>query len=174
MRTSSIYFCAVLLSLANVAFAGTAPGDAPPNFLGRDASSKDIHVQDMHGKVVVVTFWASWCGYCLKELPILAGIQKLAGPAQLQVVAVSYNEEYKNFLAIHHNLRKQDMLLTYDSDTSVAKAYAVSGIPHMVMIGRDGRVAYVHVGYDEAMLDTIIAEVNTLLTAPASGIDHAP
>lgn len=174
MRKYRGYFFAALFTLASTAFAGTAPGDVPPDSLGHDATGKALHVQDMHGKVVLITFWASWCGYCLKELPILAGIQKIAGPAQLQVVAVSYKEDYSKFLQIRHNLRKQDMLLAYDSDASVAKAYGISGIPHMVMIGRDGRIAYVHIGYDASMLDTIIAQTNTLLAAPAAAASHAP
>jgi hypothetical protein len=44
----------------------------------------------------------------------------------------------------------------------------------MVMIGRDGRIAYVHVGYDESMLDTIANELNTLLAAPVPANTHAP
>jgi thiol-disulfide isomerase/thioredoxin len=176
MRIYRTWLVAALLLLTGAAHAsaGPGPGDAPPDFLGRDASGHDVHVQDMHGKVVLITFWASWCGYCLKELPILAGIQKLAGPGQLQVVAISYNEDYDNFRKIHHNLRKENMLLTYDSNASVSKAFGVSGIPHMLMIGRNGRIAHVHVGYDESMLDTIIAEVNALLATPAPDSGHAP
>jgi thiol-disulfide isomerase/thioredoxin len=169
MRIHRALLVAALLLLAGMAQASTglAQGDVPPDFLGRDSNGHDVHVQDLHGKVVLITFWASWCGYCLKELPILAGIQKLAGPAQLQVVAISYKEDYDNFRKIHHNLRKESMLLTYDSDSTASKAFDVSGIPHILMIGRDGRIAHVHVGYDEAMLDTIVAEVNALLATPA-------
>jgi thiol-disulfide isomerase/thioredoxin len=170
MRSYRTWLIAVFLSLAGVAHAHAGPGDVPPDFLGRDANGHEIHVHDLHGKVVLITFWASWCGYCLKELPILASIQKVAGPAQLQVVAISYKEDYDNFRRIHHNLRKESMLLTYDSDASVSKAFGVNGIPHLLMIDRDGRIAHVHVGYGESMLDTIIAEVNALLaTQPPAG-----
>jgi thiol-disulfide isomerase/thioredoxin len=169
-------FVALLLLLTQVAIAGAVPGrgDVPPSYLGRDAHDHDVHVEDMHGKVVVVTFWASWCGYCLKELPTLASIQKLAGTHQLQVVAISYKEDYNNFRQIHHNLRKTDLMLTYDTNAAVSASYGVTGIPQMVMIGRDGRIAYVHVGYDESMLDTIANELNELPAAPVPARMQAP
>lgn len=176
MKMHRACFFALLVLFAQVAVAGTMPGrgDVPPSYLGRDANGKDVRVEDMRGKVVVVTFWASWCGYCLKELPVLAGIQKLAGGAQLQVVAVSYKEDYDKFLRIRHNLRKYDLVMTYDSNSSISAAYGVTGIPHMVMIGRDGRIAHVHVGYDESMLDTIANQLNTLLAAPKPAAAQAP
>ena len=169
-------FFALLVLFTHVAMAGTPPGsgDPAPSYLGRDANDHDVRAEDMHGKVIVVTFWASWCGYCLKELPILANVQKLAGANQLQVVAISYKEDYNNFRQIHHNLRKTDLLLTYDTKATASAAYGVTGIPHMVMIGRDGRIAHVHVGYNESMLDTIADELNTLLAAPVPADTHAP
>jgi thiol-disulfide isomerase/thioredoxin len=159
---------ALLMLFTHVAAAGTMPGrgDVPPSYLGRDADDHDVHVEDMHGKVVVITFWASWCGYCLKELPTLASIQKLAGASQLQVVAISYKEDYEKFLKIRHNLRKYNLVLTYDANSAISSAYGVTGIPHMVMIGRDGRIAHVHVGYGDEMLDTIANQLNALLAAP--------
>jgi thiol-disulfide isomerase/thioredoxin len=149
-------------------------GDVPPSFLGRDANDKDVHVQDMHNKVVVVSFWATWCGYCLKELPILAGIQKLAGGQQLQVVAINTDDDYDKFWKVRRSLKKYNLVMTYDSG-AISKAYGVKGLPHLVMIGRDGRIAYVHEGYDESMLNTIADELNTLLAAaPVPAATHAP
>jgi thiol-disulfide isomerase/thioredoxin len=176
MHLRRVCFFALLVLFNYVAMAGAMPGrgDVPPSYLGRDAQDHDVHVEDMHGKVVVITFWASWCGYCLKELPTLASIQKLAGADKLQVVAISYKEDYGNFVKIRHNLRKYNLVLTYDSNSAISAAYGVTGIPHMVMIGRDGRIAHVHVGYDESMLDTIANELNELLAAPVPANTQAP
>jgi thiol-disulfide isomerase/thioredoxin len=171
-----IVFFTLLTLLTRVVAATNAPdaGDMPPSYLGHDARDHDVRVEDMRGKVVVVTFWASWCGYCLKELPILANVQKLAGAQQLQVVAISYKEDYENFRKISRKLQKYDLVLTYDGNSAVSKAYGVTAIPHMVMIGRDGRIAQVYQGYDESMLDTIASQLNTLLAAPKPAITQAP
>jgi thiol-disulfide isomerase/thioredoxin len=169
---------ALLVCFTQFAFAAPpvphlGQGDIPPSFLGRDANDKDVNVEDMRGKVTVVSFWATWCGYCQKELPILASIQKLAGGTQLQVIAVNTNDDYDKFRIVRRRLKKYDLVLTYDSG-AISKAYGVTGLPHLVMIGRDGRIAYVHEGYDESMLDTIASELNTLLAAPVPAPTHAP
>jgi len=124
-------------------------------------------VSDLRGKVVIVTFWATWCGYCMKELPVLAALQKMKGSNDLAVVGVSHNDDLEAFKKARHNWRSLDVILTYDAkDQRIAKPYGVNTIPHMVIIGRDGRIDDVYVGYDESMLDQILAEVDELLKQP--------
>lgn len=147
--------------------AHLAPGDTPPDFLGNTRAEDPVHVSDMRGKVVVVTFWASWCHYCQQELPSLAGIQKLVSPRQLQVVAVN-RDDRDTFLKLDHYLAKKtpSLVLTFDPG-AVGKAYGINGIPNTFLIDRDGKVAYVHVGYGDDMLDGIASEINNLLARPA-------
>ncbi|PWK92028.1 TlpA disulfide reductase family protein [Fulvimonas soli] len=158
---------AALLSLG-IACAHAAAGDAPPDYLGTLRDGTPVHAQQFQGKVVVVTFWATWCGYCMKELPVLANIQRLAGAARLQVVAISHDEERSTYVQVARQLKDLGLVLAYDGDKKAAAAFGVNGIPHMVMIGRDGRIAHVHVGYDQDMLPTIADELNALLAAPAA------
>lgn len=147
--------------------AHLAPGDTPPDFLGNTRKEDAVRVSDMRGKVVVVTFWASWCHYCQEELPRLASIQKLVSPQQLQVVAVN-RDDRDTFLRLNHYLAKKTpgLILTFDPGP-VGKAYELNGIPNTFLIGRDGKLAYVHVGYDDDMLDGIASEINRLLAQPA-------
>ncbi|HET7359367.1 MAG TPA: TlpA disulfide reductase family protein [Rhodanobacteraceae bacterium] len=148
---------------ARAATSEAVVGQPAPDYLGKDRHGNEIRASDFRGKVVVVTFWASWCGYCLKELPILANVQALAGVAQLQVVAINDMEPRRIFVAIARRSAKSDIILTHDADGAVGKPYGVDGIPHMVMIGRDGTIAYIHVGYGEDMLPRIANELNRLL-----------
>ena len=147
--------------------AHLAPGDTPPDFLGNTRAEDAVHVSDMRGKVVVVTFWASWCHYCQEELPSLAGIQKLVSPQQLQVVAIN-RDDRDTFLKLNRYLAKKtpDLILTFDPG-AVGKAYGINGIPNTFLIDRDGKVAYVHTGYGDDMLDGIASEINNLLARPA-------
>jgi len=55
------------------------------------------------------------------------------------------------------------MTLAYDDDGKVSKAYGVKGIPHLVLIGRDGKILKVRRGYDESKLDQVVADINAAL-----------
>ena len=64
-------------------------GDIPPDYLGYDSSGEKVWVSDHKGKIVVVTFWATWCPPCLKELPVLERLQRRLGPDLIKVVGVT-------------------------------------------------------------------------------------
>jgi thiol-disulfide isomerase/thioredoxin len=177
-RIGRTLLAVLFIVLAASANAGTRPGqgDIPPPYLGKDAHGDAVNVENLRGKVVIVTFWATWCGYCMKELPILGNLQQVAGASQLQVVAISHQESKDVFRQVRRRLDnlKLGLILTDDSDNSISKTYGVNGIPHMVMIGRDGRIAQVYRGYDESMLDDIVKDINGLLAQPAAPPVAAP
>ena len=165
---------AVLLGLmfCLAAHAHVQPGDTPPDALGTTQDGQEVTVSSLHGKVVVISFWATWCGYCMKEMPVLANLQALATQRglPLQVVTVNDREDRRIFVNTVRALRPRlpGLLMTWDRDGTLGKPYGTDkSIPVMVMLHRDGRVAQVHVGYGEDMLDSLVAEINALLVEPA-------
>jgi len=140
------------------------PGDRPPEALGQTSDGTKIEVTQYAGKVLVVTFWASWCGPCKKELPILEAIQQVGGKDKIQVVAINI-EERQQFAKLARALTSLALTLTHDSRKQSAEAFGVHGIPHLVIIGRDGKVINVHRGYSEEGIDAVVAEINAALTA---------
>lgn len=142
--------------------AAVKAGDTPPDYLGQDINGNAVNVSAYKGKVVVATFWATWCGYCRKELPVLERMQGVAGTGKLQVVAVNFHEENENFYKVKRAFEHSPMILTYDLDSQISKSYGVHVLPNMFIIDKQGKVAYVHVGYGEETLDQIINELNGL------------
>lgn len=143
--------------------AAVKAGDTPPDYLGQDINGNAVNVSAYKGKVVVATFWATWCGYCLKELPVLERMQGAAGTGRLQVVAVNFHEEEEErYYKVKSAFKHSPMILTYDLDSQISKSYNVHGLPNMFIIDKQGKVAYVHVGYGEETLDQIIKELNGL------------
>jgi len=160
----AIAVCALLLSAE--LFATNSVAQPAPNELGRTLDGKVITLSSYVGKVVVVSFWATWCKYCLKELPILENIQNLAGDEQVQVIAVN-TEERDVFRRVARTLKDFKMMLAYDPDETYAKSFGVKGIPHLVIIGRDGKIIQVYRGYDESSLNGIVADLNQAINSAA-------
>lgn len=170
-RQFRFFVTSLMLAIALPAFAGDAAqtqDDKTPasDYIGQALDGKKVLLSEHAGKVVVVSFWATWCPYCLKELPILNGMQKLAGKEQMHVVAVN-TEERAVFRKVVRALDKLDLSFAYDPDKRAQGAYGVKGIPHMMIIGRDGKILHVHRGYADSMLDQIVDEINAALAAPA-------
>jgi thiol-disulfide isomerase/thioredoxin len=159
------------LMLCCAANAAMNPGDLPPQALGTDTRGDALMLPALRGKVVVLSFWATWCGYCMKEMPVLASLQNVADEKHLplQVVLINYQEDHDVFRHTSRVLRRQapGVLATWDRNGEIGKPYgADGGIPVMVMLRRDGTVAHLHVGYGEDMLDGLLAEINALLQEP--------
>lgn len=152
-------------------------GDLPPPKLG-----SHVKLGDYRGKVVIITFWASWCSPCRKELPILGGIQRQATRERLVVFAVDWEEDEERFWEIERAFASDHVNLTLLSDENgyIGRQYGVNAIPHMVIIGRDGRIAAIHIGYGEGQIPGLVKEINSLLMQsaappePAAQSSHSP
>ena len=142
MSTPIRVLAAIPLCIAAVAFARPGPGDTPPAGLGLATNGTAAEVGQSAGKVTVVTFWASWCAPCRKELPMLEGLQR-AAKDRVQVVAVNIDtrdsEKPKNFWK-EINLTR----LGYFSDPK-AKVFQelktigrALGMPTSVLVDGDG------------------------------------
>ncbi len=168
MRPWAAIALAMSLTVSGLAHAGVAIGDTPPERLGNNQQGVLVRTSDFRGKVVVVTFWASWCGYCRKELPVLAGLQE-AGKGQVEVVAVNSGDDRDVYRALVRRLKDVRLTMTRDANGDISRGYGVNTIPRLFMLDRQGRVAYVHSGYSEAeSLDAIIGAANRLLAMPAA------
>lgn len=143
----------------------------PAGVLARlDGGSFDI-AKDGKGKVVVIDFWATWCAPCRKGLPLLDKFAtEMKSNDKVAVFAVNVWEEEEGSARIEKvksfwTGQKLGVETLIDGDSSFIEAFGFSGIPAFVVIGPDGKVAALHVGYDANLVETLTKDVNAALAA---------
>ena len=152
-------------------FAGSAAEPEPHALIGEEAPSFEVQKLDgdpfkledhLGQKVIVLDFWATWCGPCTAALPGLAKVAKNFEGKEVLVYAVNQREEAE---VIQEFLSKEELELAVllDSQGSVGDLYAVEGIPMTAVIGKDKRVHVVHVGFSRGMEKKLTQEIKKLL-----------
>jgi thiol-disulfide isomerase/thioredoxin len=134
-------------------------GDPAPNLLGKTMSGDPVLLESFRGKVLVVTFWASWCGPCRKELPGLNALQNAVGTEFIQVVAVNSKEDNETVRAIMRQLKDRKLVSSFDRSGDIGESFGVNAFPNLWIIDPEGVIVMHKVGYGEDSLKSIIAEI---------------
>ncbi len=122
-------------------------GDPAPDFQLQDLDGNTISLSSLRGSPVMLNFWATWCGYCVEEMPLIEEVyQGWAGkPPSVVILAIDIKEslsKVRSFME-DYNLSFTALL---DSDGSVAEKYGVRAIPTSFFIDKDGIVQDVKIG----------------------------
>jgi thiol-disulfide isomerase/thioredoxin len=130
-----------------------AVGDPAPEWKLADPSGKTHTLADYRGRVVVLDFWATWCGPCAKVMPRLEKLQKKYGERGLAVLGVNSFETGDPVALMKKKGITYTLLLKGEE---LAATYGVTSLPVVYVIGSDGRVLYSHAGPDTKKLDDVI------------------
>ena len=126
----------------------TRVGDRAPAFTCRTIDGKTIDISKLQGKIVMINFFATWCGPCLQELPVLQkniwDKYKTNDNFQLIILGRQHTEaEVRKFV----DSRKFTMPFAPDPERKIYSLYATQFIPRNVIIGKDGRIISQSMGY---------------------------
>jgi peroxiredoxin len=154
---------AMLLLLASAAAAQTA-GDAPaaPDFTLKSASGENLRLSEYRGQVVLLNFWATWCGPCRQEMPPLNALHERYQRLGFVVLGVSIDDDPRVATRMAQQLGVSYPIL-FDTDKDISRLYEVRAMPSTYLIDRDGRVRHVHLGYRDGYIDTYQQQVRQLL-----------
>jgi cytochrome c biogenesis protein CcmG/thiol:disulfide interchange protein DsbE len=146
VRRASVVL-AILTVLLPACYRGSRPpriGTAAPDFVVQDADRK-VTLSELHGKVVVLNFWATWCAPCVEEMPSLVQLQQRFKDKGVTVVGISIDvdrDAYHKFLKDY----KIDFLTVRDPDQKTSSVYGTFKWPETYIIDRDGIVRRKFIG----------------------------
>jgi thiol-disulfide isomerase/thioredoxin len=160
------------LVLAAFLLAGSAhaakPGERAPDVVLPDLDGKEVKLAALRGSVVVLDFWASWCGPCKKELPALDALaRRYAGEGKpVVILAVNIDRERRNAEKFLASARVSSLRVLLDPKGKGAAAYDLPTMPTSYVIDGEGIVRLVHAGYAPGDEKKLKAEIDRLLTTP--------
>jgi peroxiredoxin len=150
--THIVALLAILLCAAPPAIAAVNPGAPAPAFTLAARDGGKLSLADLKGQVVMINFWATWCGPCRQEMPLLAQLHDKYEPLGFTMLGVNVEPDSAAAVAWLKGVPVTFPIL-FDTDSAVAGSFGVEGMPSSVLVDRNGQVRYIHRGYkpgDEA------------------------
>ncbi|HEY1725847.1 MAG TPA: TlpA disulfide reductase family protein [Steroidobacteraceae bacterium] len=167
MRADKLKLSIALLALtaasaAALPAAGIATGTPAAAFALPAAAGDTISLADLKGQVVLINFWASWCGPCRQEMPILDQLYKKYKTAGFTLLGVNVEPKSADALSFLKATPVSFPIL-FDTQSKVSTLYEVTGMPSTVIIDRRGNVRYIHHGYKPGDEGEYLDQIRTLM-----------
>ena len=134
------------------------------DFTLKSNSGKNVRLSELRGKVVMINFWAHWCGPCRQEMPHLEKLYLRYKDAGFTILGVHQDSDPKTADKVLNDIPVSFPIL-YDTTSKVSEAYQVSAMPSTVFVGCDGNLGYLHRGYKPGEEKTYQKHIKSLLKA---------
>ncbi len=136
-----------VIAVGGIGAASAAGVKGPaPNFTLKALNGKNLKLSEMRGNVVMINFWASWCGPCRQEMPLLNALHNKYEALGFTVLGVNVEENSSDARGFLGNT-PVDFPVLLDNQNTVSKMYDVVAMPTTVLVDRDGNMRYLHKGY---------------------------
>jgi len=153
---------AMTVLAAPVALGSPSVGAAAPTFELNVMGGKQLGLDELRGQVVLINFWASWCGPCRTEMPRLDALYRKYKAAGVTLVGINVEPDSgdaRNYL----KSTPVTFPILFDTDSKVSKLYEVAGMPSTVILDRKGTVRYIHRGYKPGEEDAYLDQIRALM-----------
>ena len=157
------------LILTLVIALSTIPGSlasniqgAAPDFTLKSNNGKNLRLSEQRGQVVLLNFWATWCGPCRQEMPILDTLHQQYQKLGFTVMGINVDQQRSAAERILKDIPVSFPVL-FDSGSTVSEQYQVDAMPTTVLIDRDGNMRYLHRGYQSGSEDLYETQIKTLV-----------
>jgi len=137
-------------------------GQSAPDFALKSAVGENVRLSELRGDVVMINFWATWCGPCRQEMPLLDDLYTRYERVGFSLLGVNIDDDSSRAMKMIEELGVNFPVL-FDSKKDVSKLYEVEAMPVTVLVDRDGTVRHIHHGYKPGYEDKYLTEIRSLL-----------
>lgn len=161
-------FKSFLIGLALSAFAATSlassglEGQQAPDFALKSSTGENLRLSEYRGDVVMINFWATWCGPCRQEMPLLDELYSRYQRVGFNLLGVNIDDDSSRAMKMVDELGVSFPVL-FDARKEVSKLYEVNAMPVTVLVDREGNVRHVHHGYKPGYEEKYLDEIRSLL-----------
>ena len=137
-------------------------GQSAPDFVLKSSGGENLRLSEYRGDVVMINFWATWCGPCRQEMPLLDDLYTRYERVGFNLLGVNIDDDSRRALQMIEELGVNFPVL-FDDRKEVSKLYDVQAMPVTVLVDREGNVRHVHHGYKSGYEDQYLIEIRALL-----------
>jgi peroxiredoxin len=157
-----LYAIGVAALLASLSARADISQGAAPDFTLKSDTGENLRLSEFRGEVVMINFWASWCGPCRQEMPLLDELYTQYQPLGFTILSVNVEEDSTQAKQMLKDIPVNFPVL-YDNQSEVSKLYKVVAMPSTVLVDRDGNVRYLHQGYKPGYEEAYQQQVRALI-----------
>ncbi len=161
LKTTLLGAILVIFTASSLA-ASSLEGQNAPDFVLKSATGENLRLSEFRGDVVMINFWATWCGPCRQEMPLLDDLYGRYQRVGFNLLGVNIDDDSRRAMQMVEELGVSFPVL-FDESKEVSKLYEVEAMPVTVLVDREGRVRHVHHGYKPGYEDQYLTEIRSLL-----------
>lgn len=150
-----------VFAASSLASSGLA-GQPAPDFALKSSTGENMRLSEYRGDVVMINFWATWCGPCRQEMPLLDQLYSRYERVGFNLLGVNIDDDSSRAMDMISELGVSFPVL-FDDRKEVSRLYDVDAMPVTVLVDREGNVRYVHQGYKPGYEEKYLDQVRALL-----------
>ncbi len=150
-----------VLAMSSLA-ASDLTGKPAPDFALKSSTGANLRLSEYRGDVVMINFWATWCGPCRQEMPLLDQLYSRYQRVGFSLLGVNIDDDSSRAMDMIRELGVSFPVL-FDARKEVSKLYDVDAMPVTVLVDREGNVRHVHKGYKPGYEEMYLDQIRSLL-----------
>ena len=161
-KTVLALFSWLLILTSSPTYADPALNAGMPDFTLKSISGQNMRLSEQRGNVILINFWATWCGPCRQELPEFEKLRQKYAKYGFEIWAVNVDTDSNEAIKFVKSFSLTYPIL-FDSSLITSQMYKVETMPSTFLLDRDGKLRFVHHGFQASYVEKYDAEIHDLV-----------